>query len=276
MKVRRVDFSPDEWIGGTIGLSNADRGLYITACAMIYSAGKSIKISDLFAACVDHGNALKTQLDRLVEKGKLLRNGDKIDQKRARKELQKAQKRSRKARQNGLKGGRPPNNISDLQKPDGLQDSKAPVRDHQPSTTNHQPEEKKKDHLSGLAPQNADAADLMSKIWNEECGSIARANKANPARRANCAKRWREEFGSNPEAWRAYCRRIAAAPHLRGENDRGWRVDLDWVLKPENLTHITEGRYDPRLANGTGNAGGYARPDAPAPSPEEIWGHDLH
>lgn len=110
--------------------------------------------------------------------------------------------------------------------------------------------QKEENNLSGFAPQNADVADEMTKIWNEECGSIARANKPNPTRRASCAKRFREDFGSDLEAWRAYCRRIAAAPHLRGENDRLWRADLDWVLEPRNLSHITEGRYDRRVSSG--------------------------
>lgn len=100
-----------------------------------------------------------------------------------------------------------------------------------------------------------DAAELMTSLWNEECagvGLLGRAMKPSRARQANCLKRWREDFNSDPEAWRAYCRRIAAAPHLRGENDRGWRADLDWVLQPSHLAHIMEGRYDRPAGNGNG------------------------
>lgn len=131
VKVRHIDFSSDEWLGGTIGIGNADRGLYITACAMIYAHGGAIKIDDLFAACVDHGNALKLQLSRLVSAGKLTRNGQEIDQKRCRKELEKARKRMGKARQNGAKGGR----SNGLAKPAGFPSSKA-ITNHQPPTTN--------------------------------------------------------------------------------------------------------------------------------------------
>ena len=38
--------------------------------------------------------------------------------------------------------------------------------------------------------------------------------------------------------------KIRDGPHLLGDNDRGWKVSLDWVLKPANLTKLMEGNYD--------------------------------
>lgn len=111
----------------------------------------------------------------------------------------------------------------------------------------------------------------MTKIWNEECGTISRANKPNASRRGRCARAWRHEFGGSADQWRAYCRTVAASPHLRGENDREWRADLDWVLKPENISKIQEGRYERRSSV----SAAYAGPDAPAPSPEELFGPEY-
>lgn len=37
---------------------------------------------------------------------------------------------------------------------------------------------------------------------------------------------------------------IHRSPFLRGENDRGWRADFDWMLEPRNFTKLTEGVYD--------------------------------
>lgn len=31
---------------------------------------------------------------------------------------------------------------------------------------------------------------------------------------------------------------------LRGENDRGWKPNLDWLLEPKNFTKVQEGAYD--------------------------------
>ena len=36
---------------------------------------------------------------------------------------------------------------------------------------------------------------------------------------------------------------IPDSPFLLGENDRGWRADIDWFLKPDSVTRILEGKY---------------------------------
>lgn len=41
-KIRRVDFSPDEWLAGTRTLSPEERGIYWDVCALIYSRGGPI------------------------------------------------------------------------------------------------------------------------------------------------------------------------------------------------------------------------------------------
>lgn len=104
LKVRRIDFYPDEWIAGTVSLDNATRGLYITACALIYSHGGPIEIDHLKCASGDHGHAFKRQLDLLIRLGKLIVNGTQIANKRAINELQTAVKRIVNASQNGTKG----------------------------------------------------------------------------------------------------------------------------------------------------------------------------
>jgi uncharacterized protein YdaU (DUF1376 family) len=102
-KVRRIDFAPDEWIAGTQGMSIAEEGLYIRICALIYSRGGPIHLSQLHRPGL-HGNTLNSILQRLIETGKVEKSGDNIDQKRCREELKTATdrfeiavKRSRKA-----------------------------------------------------------------------------------------------------------------------------------------------------------------------------------
>jgi len=36
---------------------------------------------------------------------------------------------------------------------------------------------------------------------------------------------------------------IPDSPFLLGENDRGWRADIDWFLRPDSVTRILEGKY---------------------------------
>jgi uncharacterized protein YdaU (DUF1376 family) len=163
VKIRRIDFSPDEWIAGTVGLSNAERGLYITACALIYSHGGPIPEVELRRSCRDHGHSFKSQLSRLISLGKLLSKDGQIDNKRCSNELQKAFKRFSKTGQNFSKEvqNEPEcNENNDLHEPR----ARARGRHHQPSTINHQPVEDPDASASGVvAPARAtDPKDPLS------------------------------------------------------------------------------------------------------------------
>jgi hypothetical protein len=130
MKVRRIDFSPDEWLSGTIELLEFDRGVYITVCALIYSRGGRIEETLVFQHCPSHGNAVRASLVRLEKAGKISRNGLEIGQKRSENELETAQKRSEVGREN----------VSKRWNNNGVTEQSVLPRgnaNHQPSTTNH-------------------------------------------------------------------------------------------------------------------------------------------
>ncbi len=38
--------------------------------------------------------------------------------------------------------------------------------------------------------------------------------------------------------------KLAASTFCRGENDRGWRADIEWFLRPDTLVKLLEGKYD--------------------------------
>lgn len=46
--------------------------------------------------------------------------------------------------------------------------------------------------------------------------------------------------------------RIRGSAFLRGENDRGWKANIDWFLKPDTVSRILEGAYDGNASNGNG------------------------
>lgn len=43
-------------------------------------------------------------------------------------------------------------------------------------------------------------------------------------------------------------KRIASSRFLSGDNDRRWRADFDWLIKPDSVARIMEGKYDGRRA----------------------------
>jgi len=44
--------------------------------------------------------------------------------------------------------------------------------------------------------------------------------------------------------------RVGKSSFCCGDNDRGWRADIDWFLRPDTVTKILEGKYDGRNGNG--------------------------
>lgn len=40
--------------------------------------------------------------------------------------------------------------------------------------------------------------------------------------------------------------KVLASDFLMGTNDRGWKADFDWLLRPDSIAKIMEGKYDNR------------------------------
>jgi hypothetical protein len=127
VKIRRIDFSPDEWLAGTVGLDAAELGVYWQACALIYSrGGEGITKGLLRRAIAGDARPVRRAIERLVDLGKLDWDGSFLTQKRCTIETQIARKRILNATENGRKGGRPLRNSNGLENPE--------VSNHQPST----------------------------------------------------------------------------------------------------------------------------------------------
>lgn len=45
------------------------------------------------------------------------------------------------------------------------------------------------------------------------------------------------------EQWREVLRIVERTPFLKGENNNGWRCDIDFLLQPKSLTRVREGFY---------------------------------
>jgi hypothetical protein len=105
---------------------------------------------------------------------------------------------------------------------------------------------------SGVAapPSPSDIAKNMVSIWQGE--GLHRIAKLHQSRVAKLGRRLRDSFGGDLERWRAFCQSIRGSPFLMGENDRGWKADLDWALKPASIASVEEGKYRGQI-NGRGS-----------------------
>jgi uncharacterized protein YdaU (DUF1376 family) len=156
MKVRRIDFSPDEWLAGTVGMSAVDLGVYWQACALIYSRDGPIADDLIIRAIADDPRRIRNAIERLVARDKLQRSGSQLSNRRCIDELQVSRRRIASAAQNGRSGGRPSNKINGVEKAPGYFPEKL--------TINHQEE----DSVSSLRSETARAApvDALKEMFD--------------------------------------------------------------------------------------------------------------
>ncbi len=118
----------------------------------------------------------------------------------------------------------------------------------QPSTTKYNQRE-------GGAPDKPAAlpcpAQEIVTEFNRAFGCQCRLTKS---RQKQLRSRWGDEFWRS--SWRDALQRAGPSKFLRGENDRGWRIDLEFFLRPDTVTKILEGKYDNRANDLNGNHAG--------------------
>lgn len=86
----------------------------------------------------------------------------------------------------------------------------------------------------------------IADAWNALASSqnLPRVVNLSEKRRTLIRSRWRDPHWRT--AWKEALAKVSACPFLLGENDRGWRANFDWFLRPDTVTKITEGAYDGR------------------------------
>jgi len=100
--------------------------------------------------------------------------------------------------------------------------------------------------------------DIKSAVasWNalaSEC-DLSLVQKITAARRASTRARLKDCGGL--EGWIAALEKIRGSPGLKGQNDRGWKIGFDFLVKESNFTKIMEGAYDHWKAASNGNGAG--------------------
>jgi uncharacterized protein YdaU (DUF1376 family) len=76
--------------------------------------------------------------------------------------------------------------------------------------------------------------------WN--ASAPVRCSRLTAARRRALSARLRDAWWR--ENYREGLARLPNARFLWGENDRRWKADFDWFIKPDSLARILEGKYD--------------------------------
>ena len=80
-----------------------------------------------------------------------------------------------------------------------------------------------------------DYNDLASEVGLPQCRILT------ATRKKHISARWREY--PDHDSWDAFWGFVRKQPFLTGQNDRGWRCDLEWLMKPNNFAKVCEGSY---------------------------------
>ena len=85
----------------------------------------------------------------------------------------------------------------------------------------------------------------IADMWHSICTSLPKVRMITDARRAKIKTRL-SEFGDDPMATlRTIFEKIQASDFCKGDNDRHWQADFDWVFENDtNWVKVVEGKYD--------------------------------
>ena len=85
--------------------------------------------------------------------------------------------------------------------------------------------------------------EAVKTVYHDHCPSYPRIRKLSANRKKAIAARWKE-YGGNLATFIELFDLAEASPFLKGQNDRNWSADLDWLMKSDNMAKVLEGKYN--------------------------------
>jgi hypothetical protein len=150
------------------------------------------------------------------------------------------------ASQNGKKGGNPSlTKQREYPEPDKQQDKltlNGQVKPQKPEARDQIEESSSYEDVSvGTDPPLSEHEVL--EAWAERMVPLGfpRVEKMTASRRRQLRARIRD---SSVDEWQRAMDALERSAFCRGENDRGWRADFDFLLQPKSFTKLLEGAYD--------------------------------
>lgn len=235
MKFYPADWRADPALKVT---SLAARGLWIEMLSLMHDAdprgsllvkGK-IVTSPMLAALVGYDEVTVSGLLReLEENGVYSRKKNGVIYSRR---MELDENKARKNRENGKMGGNP-SLCSETEKGESVN----------PRDKAKKPEARYQIPERGLPDGSLSPAD---DAFAEFCDVAGKAGFSVPKlltkdRRQKVNARLSEH---GKDGWSEACRKMAGSRFCRGENDRGWKADFEFLLQPKSFNGLIEGKYD--------------------------------
>lgn len=121
-----------------------------------------------------------------------------------------------------------------------------------PNITEHNKTEQKniKKEIAADAAQDQGPSDFCEKesgaeklhrIWNKNCGPLPKALLLSDKRRRAAQARW-NEF-PDEDFWENVVTLLSKSEFCCGKNERKWKADFDFFIKPDTHLRVNEGKY---------------------------------
>ncbi len=130
-----------------------------------------------------------------------------------------------------------------------------------PSLSQPYPEPNPSQSPPSPSPISSNHQSAVQSAWNASCPPLPRCLSISSKRAATIAARLKEPFFV--ENYQAAIKRASLSDFCLGKTDRGnWRMDFDFLLQPDAVAKIMEGKYD--------NAGSNGQPHRPQAAVREV------
>lgn len=97
------------------------------------------------------------------------------------------------------------------------------------------------------------------ELYHTICTSYPKLRAVEGNRQKQIAARWKKYGGI--DAFRELFEKAEASDFLKGDNDKAWTADFDWLIRPTNMSKVLEGKYDndrPKGGQSHGDNSGYS------------------
>lgn len=252
-----------DFLDGTSTLTLEERGAYITILDLIYLRGGPVPDEPRWLAghCLITVRAWTKLRAALIVKGKLFavdfHGQPSLSNGRATAELaQKSGENAAKISENsGENGSKTPPKTGETEADINENKDLSPAIERREVSKNAPLDiEGEREQVSDASASSVGVADDVATavdLWNELARKrgLRIAKSVDRARRGAIKARLSD---GGMEAWREALAAVERSPHCRGENDRGWRADIDFVCQPKSWRRLLEGFYggdDPTAPN---------------------------
>jgi len=100
------------------------------------------------------------------------------------------------------------------------------------------------------SPNVASDVELAFAAYNQAADQADWPKARKPTKRRVSQLKARLADVGGLDKWRAALRRAVGNPFFAGDNDRGWKADLDFFLQEKSFTKLIEGSYDRKPPSG--------------------------